>query len=78
MVPLAKDVVTPLLVLRAPMEKTTAPVTMSHTPTTMVKTQNIVLNMSSCEPDTDTKLFVRFVSEASRDVSANPTAAGKK
>ena len=60
------------------MEKTTAPVTMSHATTTMVKTQNIVLNMSSCEPDTDTKLFVRFVSEASRDVSANPTTAGKK
>ena len=77
MVPLAKDVVTPLLVLRAPMEKTTAPVTMSHTPTTMVKTQNIVLNISNCEPDTDTRLFVRFVSEASRNVSADSITPGE-
>lgn len=47
MAPLAIDRATPLSMLSACMEKSTAPTANNHTAATMVKSQNIVLNMMS-------------------------------
>jgi len=45
--PLAMDFVEPLFVLRARIENRTAPMATSHTATTMVRTEKVILNTKS-------------------------------
>ena len=53
--PFASDLVTPLSMLSARIENSTAPTANSQTVQTIVKSQNIVLNVMSCDPETETE-----------------------